>query len=44
MAENRKLTEAEARAVNTYFIVGFSSFTLTAILAHMLAWVWRPWL
>jgi light-harvesting complex 1 beta chain len=44
MAEKPKITEDEAKAFTTYFIVGFAGFTMTAILAHMLAWTWRPWL
>jgi light-harvesting complex 1 beta chain len=43
MAEKRQISDAEARTIHSYFIVGTSSFVLTAILAHMLAWTWRPW-
>jgi light-harvesting complex 1 beta chain len=50
MAEQNKssslsgLTEAEAKEFHGYFIKGFLVFTAVAIGAHVLVWLWRPWL
>lgn len=44
MADNSGLNEEEARAFHRYFVLGFISFTGVAIVAHVLAWSWRPWL
>lgn len=38
------LTEPEAREFHTIFMTSFIIFTVVAIVAHMLVWVWRPWL
>ncbi|MDM7947323.1 light-harvesting antenna LH1, beta subunit [Oceanibaculum nanhaiense] len=38
------LTESEAREVHGFFIQGFMIFTAIAIVAHILAWMWRPWI
>ncbi|MGQ3355299.1 MAG: light-harvesting antenna LH1, beta subunit [Phreatobacter sp.] len=38
------LTEEEAQEFHRYFIQGFAGFTVVAIIAHFLAWQWRPWL
>ena len=38
------LTEDEAKEVHGLFMTGFIIFTLIAIIAHFLAWQWRPWL
>lgn len=38
------LTPAEAREFHRLFITGFIGFTVVAIIAHILAWAWRPWL
>lgn len=38
------LTAAEAREFHRLFVTGFIGFTLVAIVAHILAWAWRPWL
>ena len=38
------LTEPEAREFHTIFMTSFIIFTIVAIVAHMLVWVWRPWL
>jgi light-harvesting complex 1 beta chain len=37
------LTEEEAQEFHKYFIQGFAGFTVVAIIAHFLAWQWRPW-
>lgn len=38
------LTEEEARAFHRIFVTSFIIFTVIAIIAHILAWQWRPWL
>ncbi|MEJ1994422.1 MAG: light-harvesting antenna LH1, beta subunit [Limibacillus sp.] len=49
MADNRSetlsgLTADEAQAFHKYFMQGFIIFTVVAVVAHILAWMWRPWL
>lgn len=38
------MTEPEAREFHSIFIVSFIAFTAVAILAHILVWLWRPWI
>jgi light-harvesting complex 1 beta chain len=38
------LTEAEAKEFHSIFMTSFIVFTLVAIAAHVLVWMWRPWL
>lgn len=38
------LTEAEAKEFHGVFMTSFIIFTVIAIVAHILAWQWRPWL
>lgn len=38
------LTEAEAKAFHGLFMSGFLGFTAVAVVAHILVWMWRPWL
>jgi light-harvesting complex 1 beta chain len=38
------LSEAEAREFHGVFVTSFIAFTVVAIIAHFLAWQWRPWL
>ncbi len=38
------LTEAEAREFHRIFMTSFVIFTLIAVAAHVLVWMWRPWL
>ena len=38
------LTEPEAREFHRIFVTSFIIFTVIAIIAHFLAWQWRPWL
>lgn len=38
------LTEAEAKEFHGMFITSFIAFTVVAIVAHILAWQWRPWI
>ena len=49
MAESRQgslsgLTEQEAKEFHGIFMTSFIIFTLIAVVAHFLAWQWRPWL
>jgi light-harvesting complex 1 beta chain len=34
----------EAKEFHSFFVSGFIGFTCVAIVAHFLAWQWRPWL
>jgi light-harvesting complex 1 beta chain len=49
MAEDRRtgslsgLTEAEAKEFHGVFMTSFIIFLVIAIIAHILAWQWRPW-
>ena len=38
------LTEPEAQEFHRIFMQSFLIFTVIAIVAHILAWMWRPWL
>jgi len=38
------LTEPEAREFHSIFVTSFIVFLVVAIIAHILAWMWRPWL
>jgi light-harvesting complex 1 beta chain len=38
------MTEEEARSFNGYFMSGFLGFVAVAAVAHVAAWMWRPWL
>ena len=38
------LTEAEAKEFHGIFMTSFIIFLVIAIVAHILAWQWRPWL
>jgi len=38
------LTESEAKEFHAIFMRSFIAFTVIAIIAHFLAWQWRPWL
>jgi light-harvesting complex 1 beta chain len=38
------LTESEAREFHRIFMTSFIVFVVVAIIAHFLAWQWRPWL
>lgn len=37
------LTPEEAKEFHKLFILSFLIFTAVAIVAHFLAWNWRPW-
>jgi light-harvesting complex 1 beta chain len=38
------LTENEAKEFHKIFVQSFIIFTAVAVVAHILAWAWRPWL
>ena len=38
------LSEDEAREFHRIFMASFIVFVIVAIIAHILAWQWRPWL
>jgi len=38
------LSEAEAREFHSVFMTSFMVFVVIAVVAHILAWMWRPWL
>jgi light-harvesting complex 1 beta chain len=38
------LTEREAKEFHGIFMTSFIIFTVIAIIAHILVWMWRPWL
>jgi len=38
------LTEGESKEFHTIFMTSFIAFTAIAVVAHILAWLWRPWL
>jgi len=38
------LTEDEAKEFHRIFMTSFIVFLLIAIVAHFLAWQWRPWI
>jgi light-harvesting complex 1 beta chain len=37
------LTADEAKEFHRIFMAGFIGFTVVAIIAHFLVWMWRPW-
>ncbi|MFO0295440.1 MAG: light-harvesting antenna LH1, beta subunit [Rhodospirillales bacterium] len=37
------LNDNEAQEFHRYFVQGFVIFTGIAVVAHILAWMWRPW-
>ena len=38
------LSEAQAKEFHKIFVTSFLIFLAIAIVAHVLAWMWRPWL
>lgn len=38
------LTESEAQEFHKAFMMSFIIFTLIAVVAHILVWMWRPWI
>jgi light-harvesting complex 1 beta chain len=48
MADDRSslsgLTDAEAKEFHSLFTSSFVAFTVIAVVAHILVWLWRPWI
>ncbi len=47
MSDNTSITgfsSDEAKEFHTFFMQGFLGFTAVAVVAHVLVWMWRPWL
>jgi light-harvesting complex 1 beta chain len=38
------LTDEEAKEFHSIFVSSFLAFTTIAVIAHILVWMWRPWL
>ena len=38
------LTEAEAQEFHSLFVTSFIAFIVVAVIAHILVWMWRPWI
>ncbi len=38
------LTDEEAQEFHQFWTQGFVGFTAIAVVAHILVWIWRPWL
>ena len=38
------LTDEEAQEFHRIFMTSFIVFVVVAVIAHILAWAWRPWL
>lgn len=38
------LTPDEAKEFHKLFITSFAAFTAIAIVAHILVWMWKPWI
>ena len=38
------LTAQEAKEFHGVFMASFVAFTLIAVVAHLLVWIWRPWI
>ena len=38
------MTEPEAREFHQIFMTSFLAFTAVAVVAHVLVYIWRPWL
>ena len=38
------LTEGEAQEFHRFYMQGFMIFTAIAVVAHILVWMWRPWI
>ena len=38
------LTPDEAREFHDYYSKGLVLFVVVAVIAHLLVWIWRPWL
>ena len=41
---HRHDTDDEAQEFHKFWVQGFVGFTAVAVVAHLLVWIWRPWL
>jgi light-harvesting complex 1 beta chain len=39
-----QLTEDEAKEFHSGFMMSFAGYVIIALIAHILVWMWRPWL
>ncbi|MEM0922434.1 MAG: light-harvesting antenna LH1, beta subunit [Pseudomonadota bacterium] len=38
------LTDNEAKEFHEVYMSGLTLFTAVAVVAHLLVWLWRPWI
>lgn len=38
------LTDSEAKEFHEVYMSGLILFTAVAVVAHLLVWLWRPWI
>ena len=38
------MSEGEAQEFHKYYIQGMMIFVAIAVVAHILVWMWRPWI
>ena len=38
------MTDNEAKEFHSIFVSSFLGFTAIAVVAHILVWMWRPWI
>ncbi|MEM0900255.1 MAG: light-harvesting antenna LH1, beta subunit [Pseudomonadota bacterium] len=38
------MSEGEAQEFHKFYIQGMAIFTVIAVVAHFLVWLWRPWI
>ena len=38
------MSESEAQEFHKYYLQGFGIFVAIAVVAHLLVWMWRPWI
>jgi len=38
------MSDDEAQEFHKFYMQGFMLFTVIAIIAHILVWMWRPWI
>jgi light-harvesting complex 1 beta chain len=47
MADNNSwsgISDQEAQEFHTYYLQGMFLFVAIAVVAHILVWMWRPWI
>ncbi len=38
------MSDDEAQEFHTYYLQGMVMFVIVAVVAHLLVWLWRPWI